>query len=72
MEIYNQSIQEMINKDITKLSVQKKIQYFENIIQLLDQKLDEDELSYEDFCNLMELKRSAMGKLCSVKRAKLW
>ena len=72
MEISIQDIHEMINNDMSKFSFQEKIQHLENIIEILDKKLDDDKLSYEDFCNLIDLKRSAMGKLYSVKRSKLW
>ncbi len=71
MKIFMQAIREMINENVSSLSLQNKIKHFENIILLLDQKLDDKKITNEMFVELIELKRSAMGKLYNAKRGKI-
>ncbi len=59
---------ERLKEDISTLSNQEKINFFEQIIDLIDEEIDEETISFEEFKQLIEIKRYAMGKIYNLKR----
>ena len=59
---------ERLKEDISTLSNQEKINFFEQIIDLIDEEIDEETVSFEEFKQLIEIKRYAMGKIYNLKR----
>ncbi len=59
---------ERLKEDISTLSNQEKINFFEQIIDLIDEEIDEETVSFEEFKQLIEIKRHAMGKIYNLKR----
>ena len=62
------ALTERLKEDISTLSNQEKINFFEQIIDLIDEEIDEETISFEEFKQLIEIKRYAMGKIYNLKR----